>query len=105
MEQLVKEKRDEKMVTYSTELHVNGKTVCLEYSTLVGYLNMQPQVDNVKVLKTEEKTHFEKCFLWPVECFLPPVKGTGAHMMYQQLVQSNYNQSGKWHELRWSEVK
>ena len=105
MEHTIEKTTDERMVTSSVLLNVDGRTVKLEYSVLKGYLNMVPQVDDVKVLKKEEKTEFEKCFLWPVECFLPPVKGAGPHQMYKQIVESGYNQPGAWHELRWSEVK
>lgn len=79
-------------VTFSTFLLVDCKQVLLTYTHLLSYINL----DKLKAETYDEA--FKKCFLHSKQSYVDP-----EGKMYTWIVESNYNLSGQWHELRWEE--
>lgn len=109
----IEETIEDGKITYSTILNINDVRIKLQHSISPGYKEMS--IAGYKCIGLSEKekekiTEFEKCFLYPIEAFLPPEidEKTGKlkihHQMYTQIVESNYSQKGQWHEIRWNQI-
>lgn len=87
-------------ILFNCLLTIDNKAVALSYERHKGYL----KVEFLNRLDTlgNNPNDFEEVFLFPVSAFLPPEPGKGPHAMYQEVVNSNYFRTGKWHELRWA---
>lgn len=90
--------KEKTKVTFSTLLTIDGRSIRLSYSRLLGYLK-----DNL------EGYSFEEYFLFPKEAYtnepVPTKDGLKPmwHAMYHQIKASNYNQKGSWHEVTWED--
>ncbi len=90
---MIQIKHTKDLVTFSTILRIADKYISLSSSQLSTYFE---QIKNPT---------FADMFLYPRESFMAPQKGSVPGLMYQTILESNYNLPGKWHELTWKEIK
>lgn len=93
---------DTQRILFACLLTINNRLVVLSYEQHREYL--KPELRNKLETLGDNPNDFEEIFLYPVSAFLPPEPGKGAHAMYQEIVNSNYFKTGKWHELQWYEL-
>jgi len=95
---------DTQRILFTCLLTINNRLVVLSYEQHKGYLKTELLDDTLG----DNPTDFEDVFLYPVSAFLPPVakedQEVKPHVMHQEIVNSNYFRTGKWHELQWYEL-
>ena len=90
MEVKVEVNREKEVVTFSTNVTVDGRELTLSVTKLLYYQSA------VTLLKPK----FEDVFYWSLEAYTNPERN---HNMYHRMVSTNYkNTSGELYEVQWS---